>query len=108
MNPLAKIAVDLKKAGFPQDLNYRDSVYIPRTQEYLNPIQLQEGFEYVRVPNTVSLFSAIEDFDYNLECLFNPKAKQRAYKLTASEIVPIEDISLWAVVAKFWLIKKGQ
>lgn len=108
MHPYAQIAVDLKKAGFPQDINYRDSIYIPKTQEYINPSQMEEGIDYVRVPNTVCLFSEVEDFDYTLICFFDPKAKQRAYKLTAQEMPTIIDISLWTVLARFWLLKKGK
>lgn len=108
MNPMAKIAVDLKHAGFPQELNYRDSVYIPKTEEYISPQQLGKDIEYIRVPATVSLFSEVEDFDYTLDCFFSPKANQRAYRLTAQEISSIIDISLWVVMAKFWLLKKGK
>ena len=99
----------LEEAGFPQELNYRDSVYFPATKEYGNPVQVSDGVEYIRVPHTVAIISDLEDFDYSVECttLNHRGVTLRGYRLTAPGIKPIEDASLGVVMGLFWIQKKG-
>jgi len=106
MHPYSQMAVDLKKAGYPQDLTKFDNVYLPISDQYVRYLGEDIPEEWVLVPSPVSVMGKLMDENYTIKHVPAGDGKEKWF--IEQGFVTIESDSLGIALYKFWIYKKGK
>lgn len=109
-NPLAKIAIELKEAGFNQALTLTNYIYLLNAKDYIRFSGQVIEDEYVKVPDLASLVSGLSDVKYSVHhdyIDFNGKMVEE-YSVIDDKGNIIKSNLLWECLAKLWISKKGK
>lgn len=106
---LTQIAIDLKKAGYPQALTYGDNFLILKTKEYVRFTGQEIDDDFIRVPTLASLMSSLKKREYVLcqSVLGEVNGEVENEFTIKSSGHEIKSDNIWAVMAKLWIFSKS-
>ncbi len=104
MHPYSKMAVDLKKAGYPQNLTIGNNLYLLKSDSYMEFRDSMPDEEYVIVPKLENLVSNLADLNYTALHTVGEKTDFWNVKF---DNVQFADESIWLALCKLWLYQKG-
>lgn len=106
MHPYSKMAVDLKKAGYPQTLTIGNNLYLVKSNNYMTFAGQEPDEEYVVVPKLENLVSNVADLNYETRHEVGVGGKE-IWTIRFERIMFADD-TLWMVLGQLWLYQKGK
>ena len=111
MNPLAKVAVELKQKGYSQQLTLGDMLYSPKADDYSQVTQDSSRIpdDAVKVPSLVNLENQVREFNYTLvhSTRIDEHGILRELWQLSDGSTTWSDENIWIVFAHYWEFKKG-
>lgn len=104
MHPYSKMALDLKKAGYPQNLTIGNNIYLQKSDSYMEFRDVMPDEDFVIVPKLENLVSNLADLDYEAK---HTVGEKKEFWTVKYDNVQFADESVWMTLCKLWLYQKG-
>lgn len=105
MHPYSKMAENLKKCGYPQELTVGNNIYLKKSDQYMEFRGKLPDEPYILVPKLENLINRLADIKYEIKHDIDSSGQENWTVIYEDGLFTVDN--LWMAMAQFWIDEKG-